>query len=208
MPSSIVPVMTSDTAPAPFVASASTEVAGHLAYYAFGDGNWANYWNGNSLPQWIQVKLDSAKIIDTYSMTPWVAGPFGDQHTRSPKDWTLQGSNDGSTWTVLDTQTGQVGWASNESRTFSPSVKANYLYYRMNITANNGDLLTTIYHISLYGPVPTATTTSVVSSLNPAIANQTVVFTATVAPTAGTGKPTGTVTFYDGATVIGTVTLS
>ncbi len=40
-----------------------------------------------------------------------------------------------------------------------------------------------------------ATTTTLVSSANPSNAEQQVIFTATVAPTAGTGTPTGTVTF-------------
>ena len=39
------------------------------------------------------------------------------------------------------------------------------------------------------------TTTSTVSSLNPSAVGQQVTFTATVAPTSGTGTPTGTVTF-------------
>jgi len=46
--------------------------------------------------------------------------------------------------------------------------------------------------------------TTVTSSLNPAVAGQTVTFTATVAPSAATG----TVQFKDGATVIGTATVS
>jgi streptogramin lyase len=46
------------------------------------------------------------------------------------------------------------------------------------------------------------------SSLNPAVAGQTVTFTAAVFPVApGGGTPTGTVTFKDGATVLGTVAI-
>jgi hypothetical protein len=50
------------------------------------------------------------------------------------------------------------------------------------------------------------TTTSVVSSLNPALPGQSVTFTATVAGTGG--PPTGTVTFFDGGTSLGTSTLN
>jgi Bacterial Ig-like domain (group 3)/FG-GAP-like repeat/Beta-propeller repeat/FG-GAP repeat len=49
-----------------------------------------------------------------------------------------------------------------------------------------------------------ATTTTVVSSLNPATLGQTVTFTATVAP----ASATGTVTFYDGVTVLETEPLA
>lgn len=54
----------------------------------------------------------------------------------------------------------------------------------------------------------TPTTTTLTADVNPAVSGQTVTFTATVTPQSGTGKPTGTVTFYDGSTVIGTGTLS
>ena len=53
-----------------------------------------------------------------------------------------------------------------------------------------------------------ATTTALISSLNPASIGQTVMFTATVAVVApGSGSPTGTVTFFDGTGIGGTATL-
>jgi hypothetical protein len=53
-----------------------------------------------------------------------------------------------------------------------------------------------------------ASATIVTSSLNPSIINQSVTFTATVSAVApGSGTPTGTVIFYDGATAIDTETL-
>ncbi len=51
------------------------------------------------------------------------------------------------------------------------------------------------------------TATAVASSLNPAVGGQSVTFTATITTTAG-GAPTGTVTFFDGATSIGTAVLN
>jgi hypothetical protein len=54
-----------------------------------------------------------------------------------------------------------------------------------------------------------STTTSVVSSANPSTAGQAVTFTATVSPVSpGSGTPTGTATFMDGSSTLGTVTLS
>jgi predicted outer membrane repeat protein len=53
-----------------------------------------------------------------------------------------------------------------------------------------------------------ATNIALVSSLNPSQSGQSVTFTATVTPQAGTGTPTSTVTFKDGVTTIGTGTLS
>ena len=54
-----------------------------------------------------------------------------------------------------------------------------------------------------------ATTTAVSSSANPSTAGQSVTFTATVtANPPGAGTPTGTVTFADGSTTLGTATLN
>jgi len=70
--------------------------------------------------------------------------------------------------------------------------------------------------VSLYFPsvsatvtevVNESTTTSIASSLNPAVYDKTVVFTAKVTPSIS-GIPTGTVKFLDGATTLGTATLS
>ena len=53
-----------------------------------------------------------------------------------------------------------------------------------------------------------ATTTSLGSSANPSVFGQSVTFTATVAAASpASGTPTGTVTFKDGATTLGTGTL-
>ena len=53
------------------------------------------------------------------------------------------------------------------------------------------------------------TTTAVVSSVNPSVYGQAITFTATVSPKSpGSGTPTGTITFSQGSTVLGTATLS
>ena len=46
------------------------------------------------------------------------------------------------------------------------------------------------------------TTTTIVSAPNPSVFGQAVTFTATVAPTSGTGTPTGTVSFVEGSTTL------
>jgi len=53
---------------------------------------------------------------------------------------------------------------------------------------------------------PVSTTTALTSSLNPVVAGQAVTFTAQVSPSL-VGTPTGTVTFSDGGSVLGTVAL-
>ena len=55
---------------------------------------------------------------------------------------------------------------------------------------------------------PASTTTTLTSSANPSVYGQAVTFTATVtADSPGAGTPTGTVTFKEGSTILGTATL-
>jgi hypothetical protein len=61
--------------------------------------------------------------------------------------------------------------------------------------------------IALAGPALTATTTVLGASPNPTSAGQAVTFTATVSPTPG-GTPIGTMSFYNGATLLGTVAVN
>ncbi|HXP08168.1 MAG TPA: Ig-like domain repeat protein [Acidobacteriaceae bacterium] len=80
------------------------------------------------------------------------------------------------------------------------SVKAVY-------TPDTGNFTTSIGSVSQVVN-PAATTTTVASSVNPSAFMQSVTFTATVAPTAGTALPTGTVQFsVDGTNVGSPVTL-
>jgi len=57
-------------------------------------------------------------------------------------------------------------------------------------------------------PGSSLSATSLISLPSPSALGQAVTFTATVKPASGTGTPTGTVTFNDGATVLGTRALS
>ena len=75
-------------------------------------------------------------------------------------------------------------------------------------TSLNAAAVTQTIHLSATG-VAASTTTTLVGTPNPAVYSQTVVFTATVAPTTGTALPTGSVQFsVDGTPVGGPVALS
>ncbi|HEY3837248.1 MAG TPA: Ig-like domain-containing protein [Bryobacteraceae bacterium] len=69
-----------------------------------------------------------------------------------------------------------------------------------NFNASTSAILTQIVNGS-------GTTTTVTSSSNPSVFSQPVTFGATVAPTSGTGTPTGTVTFKSGSTTLGSSSL-
>lgn len=128
--------MTSNAAPAPYVAAASSFYSGFDPYKAFG-GTPAPYWisgNGIALPHWLRIYLGSGKMLFSYAVQV-NAVP---EPSRAPRDWTFEGSNDAVAWTVLDTRTAQIGWASGGIREFILATQASYSYYRINVSANNG----------------------------------------------------------------------
>ena len=133
----LIPDMTSDTAPSGVSSASSTS---HAAWKAFDDSLIAwNMWqtaNGNPTG-WLQYQFTSAKTIQRYVI--WACSNNGSYLTRYPKDWTFKGSNNGSDWDTLDTQTNQTGWFQGDVRTYSFSNTTAYLYYRLDVSANNGD---------------------------------------------------------------------
>ncbi|MDU5143601.1 MAG: hypothetical protein E6230_15595 [Paenibacillus dendritiformis] len=58
--------------------------------------------------------------------------------TTMPKDWTLEGSNDGERWHILDTQRNQSWSTTNTDKYYYISYPKSFKMYRLNWTANNG----------------------------------------------------------------------
>ncbi|SVE31008.1 uncharacterized protein METZ01_LOCUS483862, partial [marine metagenome] len=57
---------------------------------------------------------------------------------RSPKNFMLQGSDDNSSWTTLDTENNQTGWTANEIRSYVVDNPGTYSYYKLLISAAEG----------------------------------------------------------------------
>ena len=130
--SDIIPTMTSNTTPSGVVSASSEFDNARKAWNAMDKTN-ATYWLTNTTTGWLQYQLTSAYIIVKYTIT---GDPVGT--TRSPKNWTLQGSDDGVNWITLDTQINQTSWTLSEKRTFTFSNLTAYVYYKINVTLNNG----------------------------------------------------------------------
>ena len=137
----ITPTMTSNSAPSPYVTSANAELdASAAAWKGFDDA--ASRWQtpNYTLTGWLKIDLAAANaaIVRRYTLgmnvnTSWYAN-------RCPKDWTFQGSNNDSDWTTVDTQTGETSWSGSEVRTYTcTSNSTSYRYYRINVSAQNGD---------------------------------------------------------------------
>ncbi|MEU7467542.1 discoidin domain-containing protein [Streptomyces sp. NPDC044984] len=82
---------------------------------------------------WVQYESPTAETIDRYTLTS-----ANDAPDRDPKDWTLQGSLDGSTWTVIDTRTDQKFSARNQTRGFSVTPGTAYTHYRLVVSETTG----------------------------------------------------------------------
>jgi hypothetical protein len=94
-------------------------------------------------------------------------------------------------WLAFNPATGILSGTPTNTGLFNITLGATNVF-----GSTSGNLAITI--------VPAATTVSVASSLNPATYGASVTFTATVSP----GAASGTVTFMDGATILGSGTLS
>jgi hypothetical protein len=71
-----------------------------------------------------------------------------------PRDWTLQGSDNGTSWTDLDTRANQTFPWRLQTRPFSVAHPGDYRFYRLNVTANSGEPTTTIAELELLAPAP------------------------------------------------------
>jgi len=160
----LIPALTANNAPSPYVASASTEYSGYQAYKAFDSVTAADYssscWITASgvLTGWLMIELATATGLTKYTITTR-AGAGAD-----PKDWTVEGSNDGGeSWQVLDTRTGETGWGdAGTSRTYeldASKLDGVYTAFRLNVTASEGTTYLAISQLTMYGGTPVITQT-------------------------------------------------
>jgi hypothetical protein len=116
------------------------------------DRNPATQWFHTGVGGWLLYDLGAgnSQVVTRYTVTS-----SNDKDPRDPKDWQFQGSADGATWTTLDTKTDQVFANRYEVKEFAIATPASYRYYRLNITANNGDAtFTDLCELALLTPAP------------------------------------------------------
>jgi hypothetical protein len=165
---SIVPAMNSNTAPAPFIASASTEYYDSAdppvreAWIAFNkkhsipnasnnNDSWitdVNVFVGGIGNEWLQIKLDKRRILTRYVLRE--RGLYHVSYTSMPKNWSINGSNNGIDWNIIqeysDTYTVQANYFPHS---YNINNTVPYLYYRLHIT----EIFGASYNI-VYGYLP------------------------------------------------------
>jgi predicted alpha-1,2-mannosidase len=126
LPGSLLSKVTAVTASAE---NPPNEVAANLK-----DGNPSTKWLAFNPTGWVTYQLSTPAVVVKYALTS-----ANDSPGRDPRDFTLQGSNDGSTWADLDTRTGQTFATRFATNVYSFANTTAYTFYRLNITANSGD---------------------------------------------------------------------
>ena len=110
--------------------------------------------------QWHSLQLPSAIYVTSYSIQA-----TNDVVARSPASWIVAGSNDGSTWTLLDNQTGYT-WTGGQVRLFNLSTQNSYLYLRILFRSIQGnDAAIQVGEVRWYSTSIISTSTSTVNVL-------------------------------------------
>ena len=115
-----------------YVVSASGRLNASYAEWMAFDGDKSTAWSGSgSIPAWIQIKCPNATVSNCVSITT-----CSSNLSEMPKNFTIEGSNDGVQFDILDTQT-DVSWTANETKSFTFENSTAYRYYRLSISATN-----------------------------------------------------------------------
>lgn len=118
------------------IITASASTAGFEKEKA-NDGLASTMWKVSSGTGWLQYQLAVPVQITRYSLQIPAGNP-----NDNPDNWTLQGSNNGSSWTTIHTVTGNT-WAEDyEIQEFTVTSPGFYLYYKLDITSNVGNTST------------------------------------------------------------------
>jgi predicted alpha-1,2-mannosidase len=108
------------------------------------DGSSQTKWLVFEPTGWVEFEFSEAFAAVHYALTS-----ANDAAGRDPKDWTLSGSNDGTTWTKLDTRSGQDFAERFQTNEYRFSNTTAYRHYRLDFTANHGDDLLQLAEVQL-----------------------------------------------------------
>ncbi|QIZ46826.1 discoidin domain-containing protein [Dickeya zeae] len=124
---SIIPVLTSNTSASGITVSATSTNEINYPWKAF-DGNASTYWQNYGGPSGLIVAFSVGTTVSGYYLDAALAGP-----PMGTGFWDFQGSDDGSTWTTLDSGSGN-----RITVTKSLPQPVSYRYYRLYIPGSGG----------------------------------------------------------------------
>ena len=140
----MTPIMTSNTSPAPYVASGNIS-SKYYPYKAFdgksvvgGINNIQEGFVTDGICGDIILDMGNKNKISNFILQ---CNPINISNKNSqPKDFEIYGSNDGETFELIRAFTNEINWSANaiETRLYSLLNTNNYRYYKFNISNNNG----------------------------------------------------------------------
>jgi len=131
--------------------SATATVGAETAGSAF-DGNSHTMWFAKDIrAAALQYDFSAGQtpLIKSYTITSPALKP-----ERDPRNWEFQGSKDGTNWVTLDTRTDQLFPLRFYEMEYALAKPAAYRYFRLNVTANNGDNMLQIADVKLISDTP------------------------------------------------------
>jgi hypothetical protein len=172
----------------------------------FGDSN----YNGSTSPAVTEVINSGAQTPSSTVLTTSVSPSVFGQSVTFKATVTGNGGTPTGTVTFLNgSATLGTGTLSGGTTTFTTSSLATGTYSITAVYGGDGTFLSSTSSPLTQTVKQASTAVTLLSSLNPSTAGQTVTFTATVAAVSpGAGTPTGSVTFFNGTSSIGSGTLS
>jgi hypothetical protein len=100
------------------------------------DGRQNTKWLTFHNTSWLQIRFADNK---TRRAAYYSISSGNDGSERDPKDWQVEGSNDGIRYTLLDSRVNESFDKRNATKIYEIIRPGKYRYYRLNITANHGD---------------------------------------------------------------------
>lgn len=134
----LIPNMTSNTLPnGEAFGDSVLNTSLYQYYYAFNNNDAQSFVsNSTSFPHHIGYKFDVPTTIGGYTLRS--RNFDANDLTAMVKNWTFEGSNNKTDWTILDTRQDEKWIEKGKNKTFVLPKPVTYMYYRINGTANNG----------------------------------------------------------------------
>lgn len=129
--------MTSNTAPAPLVASGSSLFNTNYDYYKpFNETNidWSDSWTSNNPKAYVQLDFNELKKVNMISITTWNEP----NNTASPKRFSISASTNGTEFTTILNETIVSEWTYNTEKIFFLNEDVNYRIFRINVEESFG----------------------------------------------------------------------
>jgi len=141
------PTMTSNGAPSGQVISSNNSGNAFRAFDGVAGG--ITNWSAGASSGWVGY-FGNSFVVKRYFLTQYDLSAYGGGTANAPTSWNLEASNDGISWTILDT----ASFLLTTGASYQSAILSNttsYNRHRLNILTANGGSSVTLGEINLYG---------------------------------------------------------